>query len=384
MTPFRGQFVLPRLERVISGAGTTAALPGELDRYGCSRAVIVTGATLGASAQLQQVVAMLEHRCAAVFTRCRQHVPSSTVAALLDAMRDADADCLVSFGGGSPIDTAKAAVHAVVSTPGAGDPGGAAAAVPVHISIPTTLSAGEFTDVAGITDEATRIKHAVLDPRLAARTVIADPTMTLGTPDWLWAASGIRALDHAVESLYSSRHHPISDPLAGRAIEMLVAHLPLSLRATGEAKLEHRSECQMAAWLAVFGVTNAGFGLSHVLGHQIGPRWNVPHGVTSAIILPHAMRFMADAAPERFASIARGFGIPFDTARPEGAARQCIDRAAAFIAALGLPMRLRDVSVPRTELHNIAGWVAELMDRAAVIPRRVTTDDVIGVLAAAY
>jgi maleylacetate reductase len=383
MTPFRGQFVLPRLERVISGAGTIAALPGELDRYGCSRAVVVTGATLGASPQLHQVVTTLEHRCAAVFAGSRQHVPSSTVAALLDAMRDVDADCLVSFGGGSPIDTAKAAVHAIVSTAGARDAGGAGAG-PVHISIPTTLSAGEFTDVAGITDEATRIKHAVFDPRLAARTVIIDPNMTLGTPDWLWAASGVRALDHAVESLYSSRHHPISDPLAAQAIEVLVAHLPPSLSAAGEAKLEHRSECQMAAWLAVFGVTNAGFGLSHVLGHQIGPRWNVPHGMTSAIILPHAMRFMAEAAPERFAAIARGFGIPFDTARPERAARQCIDRAAAFIAALGLPMRLREVSVPREELHDIAGFVAELMERAAVVPRRVTTDDVAGVLAAAY
>jgi alcohol dehydrogenase class IV len=318
LTPYTGQFVLPRLERVIAGPGTVDRLSVELDGYGCRRAIVVTGATLGGSALVDRVRSALGDRCRAVFSGVRQHVPSGTVLALLAAVREHDADCLVSFGGGSPIDTAKGAVHALL-TPRDGGASGRGECL-LHVALPTTLSAGEFTDVAGITDETTRIKHGVFDARLVPRTVIADPELTVDTPDWLWAASGMRALDHAVESLYSSRHHPISDALAVRAIEMLVEHLPGSMRGAVDERLARRGECQMAAWLAVFGMTNAGFGLSHVLGHQIGPRWNVAHGVTSSIMLPHAMRFMADAAPGRFASIARAFCVPFDAGSPEAAA----------------------------------------------------------------
>src|SRR5688572_21906097 len=178
MQPFTGQFTLPRLERVIAGPGTIDALPAELDRYRCRRAVIVTGTTLGASPLIEQVVALLGERCAAVFTGARQHVPAHTVQALRDSMRAAAADCLVSVGGGSPIDTAKCAVHATIAgedvprttetrTHRDDRATAATADLPVHIAVPTTLSAGEFTDVAGITDDATSIKHALFDTRLA-------------------------------------------------------------------------------------------------------------------------------------------------------------------------------------------------------------------------
>ncbi len=226
------------------------------------------------------------------------------------------ADCVISFGGGSPIDTVKAAIHTLLTGGGGGhstDEG------PVHIAIPTTLSAGEFTAVVGITDERTRVKRAVSDPRLVPRTVYIDPTVTLETPPWLWAASGVRALDHAVETIYASRHHPLSDAAAARGLSMLLEHLPASLSTTGAEQLEHRLQCQLGAWLSVFGVTNAGLGLSHALGHQIGPRWDVPHGVTSCITLPHAMRFMAARAPERFGPIAQAFGVSFDVANAKTA-----------------------------------------------------------------
>ena len=375
-----GVFTLPRLERVISGPGTIDALPSELDRYDCSRAVIVTGRTVGSSSLTRRVEELLGARCAAIFNGARQHVPSNTVDALVRAVREAGADALISLGGGSPIDTAKCAVHAFLHPPadsrelsvGRREPaqcpphtviGGRAPDAPVHIAVPTTLSAGEFTGVAGMTDETTLVKRALFDTRLAPRTVIADPIVTLDTPAWLWAASGVRALDHAIETLYAGRRHPISEPLAERAIRMLVDHLPPSLDATDTALL-HRGQCQMAAWLAVFGVTNAGFGLSHVLGHQLGPRWNVAHGFTSAIMLPHAMRVMARMAPSRFQAIARAYDVPFDAAHPEAAAFACADRTAAFIERLSLPSRLRDVGVPRDGLGLVAAVAASLMARS--------------------
>jgi len=371
-------FTLPRLERVIAGAGTLSALPLEVDRYGCRRALIVTGRTVAASPLLDAVKGALGSRCAGVFADVVQHVPARTVDMLQQQVRDERIDCLVSIGGGSSIDTAKAAVHALLSeraSPPHADG-------TIHIAIPTTLSAAEFTDVAGKTDDSTRVKHAMSDPRIAPRIVIADPVVTLDTPRWLWAASGIRALDHAVETLYSNRHHPISDPLATRAIDMLLDHLPASLRGARDDQLAHRGQCQMAAWLAVFGLTNAGSGLSHMLGHQIGPRWNVAHGVTSAIMLPHVMRFVAGVAPERFASIAHGFGVPF--AEPKPAALECAARTAEFIVQFDLPTRLRDVSVPAGELAGIAGHVCEVMNREQPLGRLVTRHEVESLLAAAH
>jgi alcohol dehydrogenase class IV len=374
------EFNLSGLERVVSGAGSVERLSHELERRGLERAVVVTGRTLGASALLERVTGPLGSRCVAVFKDARQHVPSCSVARVTTLLEQERADTVVSFGGGSPIDTAKAAIYSLL----AGGKIPATSRPPAHIAIPTTLSAGEFTAVAGITDEQTRIKRPVSDSRLTPRTVIADPTLTLETPAWLWAASGIRALDHAIESIYSVRHYPVSDAAASSGLTMLLQHLRPSLDTTDPRVLEHRVECQLAAWMCVFGVTNAGFGLSHALGHQIGPRWDVPHGMTSCITLPHAMRFMADLAPERFKPIAEGFGVPFDSSDPRRAALACADRAAAFIGQFDVPQRLRDVGIPDDGLPAVADIVHDVMDAAHVVDRLVTKDDLVRLLANAY
>ena len=374
------EFQFPRLERVISGANTVDSLAREVDRRRLKRAVIVTGRTLGASALLNRITQPLGDRCVEVFKEARQHVPSCSVVELALAIDRHHADCVISFGGGSPIDTAKAALHTLLTAGGSStmDEG------PVHIAVPTTLSAGEFTAVLGITDEKTRVKRAVSDPRLVPRTVYIDPTVTLETPAWLWAASGVRALDHAVETIYSSRPHPLSDAVALRGLSLLLEHLPASLSTTGEEQLEHRAQCQMGSWLSVFGMTNAGLGLSHALGHQIGPRWDVPHGVTSCITLPHTMRFMAAAAPGRFGPIAQAFGVSFDPAHAETAALECADRMSRFIAQFRLPQRLRDVMVPMEEIREVAHLVHDILDSAQVSDRPVTREQLASVLTAAY
>jgi alcohol dehydrogenase class IV len=374
-----GEFTLHQPERVITGPGRIAALPEQLDRLDCRRAVVVTGRTLGSSSVFAKVIEPLGDRLADVFTSARQHVPADTVCDLARVIRETGADCVISFGGGSPIDTAKAALHTLLPERDA-----ASRPAPVHVAIPTTLSAGVFTAIAGVTDETTRVKRAVGDPRLVARVVIMDPELAAETPAWLWAASGIRALDHAVESIYSHRHHPLGDALASKAIGLLVRHLPAPPGADDASTIEHRGHCQMAAWLSVFGMINAGFGLSHVFGHQIGPRWNVPHGVTSCIVLPHAMRFMAHVAPDRFGPIAEGYGMPFDTTDPLPSALACADRTREFVASLRLPTRLRDVNVPREEISEIAGVVHQALEEAGAVDRAVAREELLAVLAAAY
>ena len=366
-------FNLSRLERVVSGPGKIATLGDELARRGIERAVVVTGKTLGASVLLEQVTRAAGPRCVAVFKGALQHVPRGAVSELVALVERCDADGVVSFGGGSPIDTCKAASHALLEKRAL-----------THIAIPTTLSAGEYTHSAGVTDESTRIKSGLTDARLQARLVINDPALTLETPPWLWAASGIRALDHAVESSYAIRHHPLSDALASKAIALLALHLPASLETHGAEQMAHRGWCQTAAWFSMFGAMNTRFGLSHLLGHQIGPRWNVPHGVTSCITLPHAMRFMAGVAPERFGAIAEGFGIPFDLRRPQDAAMACADRTAQFIARFDVPRTLGQAGVPREETGEIVGTVLHELERMGVVDRPLTQADIIGLLEAAY
>ena len=110
----------------------------------------------------------------------------------------------------------------------------------------TTLSAAEYTHAGGVTDETTKIKGGVWDPRVLPRTVINDPLLALETPDWLWVTTGMRALDHAIECAYAIRHQPISDALAAKSISLMVKHLPASIRAEGSARVAHRGHCQFA------------------------------------------------------------------------------------------------------------------------------------------
>lgn len=390
-----GEFNFTRLERVIFGPGKVEMLGRELERRGLSRAVVVTGKTLGRSKLLDKVNGALGSRCAAVFKGSQQHVPLSTVRALTEEIRRVNADCLVSFGGGSPIDTAKVAASTILT---GRDPessarhldfsGAAATTDPkldlVEIAVPTTLSAGEYTPAGGVTNESTRVKGGVVDPRLQPRTVINDPTLTVETPEWLWVATGMRSLDHAVEAIYSIRHQLLTDTLATKAIALLLEHLPGSIKTGGEESITHRGYCQMAAWLSIFGGMNTRFGISHALGHQIGPKWDVAHGVTSCITLPHVMRFMADVAPDRFAPIAEGLGVRFDPDDARKGARECADRVASFIAQFDVPHSLKDAGVPRNEISQIAGTVLDEVERSKVVDRPVTREEIVSLLESAY
>ena len=391
----QGEFAFTRLEKVVFGPGRLAELGPELARRGLQRAVVVTGKSLGASPQLARVTAAMDGRCTGVFAGAAQHAPTKTVRELTAELLRLDADAVISFGGGSPIDTAKVAAASVMNgrdmTLEAGelrlDKAFAATAGGgrelVHIALPTTLSAGEYTPGGGATDQASRVKRATLDPRLQPKVVINDPELTLATPDWLWASTGMRALDHAVEAAYSIRHQPFVDALAAKAIRLLVDHLPASLSAEGEARVAHRGQCQIAAWCSLFGGFNTGLGVSHAMGHQIGPMWDVPHGVTSCITLPHAMRFMAEVAPERFEPIAEGLRIAFDAADPAPAARACAERVAAFVAALPVPRTLGEVGVSDNEIPAIAEAVREEIELFDVLGRPVGLDEVRALLRAA-
>ena len=368
-----GEFNLSRLERVIYGPGKIAALNDEMERRDLHRALVVTTDVVAELPILKDVTGALGSRCAGVFAGVVMHVPRKTTELLQREIERMNADSLVSFGGGSPIDSSKVAAYGLL-------PGREL----IHMAVPTTLSAAEHTHAGGVTDESTRVKSGVYDPRVLPRTVINDPKLTLATPDWLWVTTGMRALDHAIECAYAIRHQPISDALASKSIALLTEHLPASIRTAGEEQLAHRGQCQVAAWFSIYGAMNTRFGLSHLLGHQIGPRWDVPHGVTSCITLPHAMRVMAEIAPQRFGPVAEGYGIPFDPANPKAAALACADRTAEFIAQFDVPKTLREAKVPRNEIGDIVAPITHELAHMGVVDRPLTESEVLGLLEACY
>ncbi len=386
-----GEFRFTQLENVAYGPGKLMAIGRELDRRGLKRALVITGKSLGASPLMERVKGALGDRLSGVFTGIQQHVPSKTLAAAVEEAKRVQADCLIGFGGGSPIDAAKLVAMAIMTgdaAPRAIDFSRAETVVVgpqlPNFAIPTTLSAAEFTGGAGMTDETTRHKGGRFDDRLQPLAVILDPAVTLQTPDWLWASTGIKALDHAVECAYSARRQLICDTLAARAIKVLRRHLLPSFKGLGYEQVAHRGMCQLGAWMSIFGMLNTRLGISHALGHQIGARWDVPHGVTSCITVPHVMRFMAQAAPQRFEAIAEGFEVPFDPADPRPAALQCAERAAEFIRELGVPTRLGEAGVPRAELGQIIEPVLAEINGARTLEHPVTAQQMTALLEAAY
>jgi alcohol dehydrogenase len=368
-----GEFNLTRLERVIYGPGKIAALKDEMERRGLKRAMVVTTDVVAALPILKDVTDALGSKCVGVFAGIVQHVPRGTVNELEKEIERVNADSLVSLGGGSPIDSTKVAIYGLLDKREL-----------VHIAVPTTLSAAEYTHAGGVTDESTRVKSGVYDPRVLPRTVINDPRLTLSTPDWLWVSTGIRALDHAIECAYAIRHQPISDALAAKSIALFVEHLKPSITTQGEEQLAHRGNCQFASWYSIYGAMNTRFGLSHLLGHQIGPRWNVPHGITSCITLPNSMRFMAELAADRFGPVAEGYGIPFDPSNPKPAALKCADRTEEFIAQFDVPKRLRDAGVPREEIGSIVGPITHELAHNGVVDRPMTEAEVLALLESCY
>lgn len=367
--PLDGVFTFLPIENVHYGPGSVAGLAGALEAAGVSRALLVTGNTLATrTALVEQVRAAAGGRIAAVFHESVQHVHRDSVMRAVARAREVDADAVVSFGGGSPNDTAKAVVLALAERFGdAADfdrrrvrftypstveiPAVEGEALPMF-AVSTTLSGGEFTHFAGVTDPVRRVKDLYIDRKLAARAVFLDAELTLETPPWLWLSSGMRAVDHCVEALCSTNAHPFTDALASRALTMLGRYLR-ECRDDG-ADLVARTQAQVAAWMSVCGLANVNLGLSHGIGHQLGARNDVPHGHTSCVMMGTVMDYNRDHVGTRQAWIAELLGVDVRGLDAADAARAGREAVVGLVRDLGQPTRLRDVGVGPDDFPAIA------------------------------
>ncbi|MBB3664433.1 alcohol dehydrogenase [Prauserella sediminis] len=357
------RFEMPRVETVVQGAGASGAIGAELDRRGLNRVFLVTGNTVGSSEPFAKLTEELGVRVVGTFSRVEAHNPVGLVVELLEAARSAEIDAFVAVGGGSPCDAAKLAAvglcegsitaqdlarnyldfeypATVRQRPLTGTP------VPVF-AVPTTLSAAEWDGFAGSVDSARDTKDLTVYLEATPTAVFLDPELCAHTPRDLWATTGVRALDHAVETSYAKNAHPFTTALANDALTILAQNLPRSV--ADPEDYDAALKCQQAAWMSILGVHNVSLGLSHAIGHQLGAV-GIPHGVTSCIMLPHVMRFLEPVTAEHQARMARALAaVQGDEEDLSAAAR--LER---ILDDLGVPRRVSDFGVGRDKMQGVA------------------------------
>lgn len=397
--PPAGVFTFLPIEDVHYGPGCVAGLGGALEAAGVHRALLVTGKTLATRTGLvTRVEAAAGGRIAGVFHESVQHVHRDSVMHAVAQARALDADGIVSFGGGSPNDTAKAVVLALAQgfeDAAAFDRSRVRFEYPATVEVPpvtgealpmfavsTTLSGGEFTHFAGVTDGVRRVKDLYIDRKLAARAVFLDAELTLDTPEWLWLSTGLRSVDHCIEALCSTNAHPFTDALASRALTMLDRTLR-ACRADG-SNLAARTDAHIAAWMSVCGLANVNLGLSHGIGHQLGARNDVPHGHTSCVMMGTVMEYNKDHVGNRQAWIAELLGVDGRGLDPAAIAAAGREAVVTLVRDLGQPTRLREVGVEPEDFPAIAHDAMEDLI-VATNPRPVgSVEEIIDLLQQAY
>jgi maleylacetate reductase len=356
-----GRVVFSQMDEVQFGVPAAQAIAEQTRRLDAQRVFLMVSGTLNRQTnEIDKIRRALGNRCAGTFDQMPPHTPRRAVIAAAEQARDAGADLIATIGGGSITDGAKAVQLCLandIRTPEAlddyrpvkvadGTMGPPPCKPPTvrQVTVPTTLSAGEFSAISGITDERIKVKELFRHPRIIPCAVILDPAITLHTPEWLFLSTGIRAVDHCVEGICSAEAHPFADAQALRGLSLLSRGLPRVKADPSDQQA--RLDCQMGAWLSM-GPLASGvpMGASHGIGYVLGAVFDIPHGHTSCIMLPSVMRWNKQVNADRQALVAAAMDHPGEDAG---------DVLDAFIAGLGMPRSLSAVNVGAAEFDRIA------------------------------
>ncbi len=356
-----GHVVFSQMDEVIFGKPAAQAVADLARRAEAERVFLMVSGTLQRETkEIERIRSALGNTCAAVFDRMAPHTPRAAVIQAAEMARAARADLIVTVGGGSITDAAKAVqlclandirseqaldtLRPVKAPDGTMGPPPCKPPTVRQIAVPTTLSAGEFSAIAGVADERSRVKEMFRHPRIIPAAVILDPAITVHTPEWLFLSTGIRAVDHCVEGICSREAHPYADAQALRGLALLVSGLR---RVKADpADLQARLDCQIGSWLSMGPLaTGVPMGASHGIGYVLGAVFDIPHGHTSCIMLPAVMRWNKSANAERQAMVAAAMGHPGEDA---GA---LLDD---FIGGLGMPRSLSAVNIGPENIDLIA------------------------------
>jgi acyl-CoA reductase-like NAD-dependent aldehyde dehydrogenase/alcohol dehydrogenase class IV len=366
------QYITPTL--VLAGHGALAAVYREVVRLKARRAMIVTDAGVRKAGLTQLVQEALGDFCVGVFDNVAQDTDLGTVDAATQLARDLGADCIVSVGGGSVIDTAKA-VCVTLKNGGQADDHLAIMRLSEpqtpHICIPTTSGTGsEVTSVSVIKSQSAGRKAYIVDHFIVPNTAILDPRMTMSLPKGLTATTAMDAMTHAMEALTSTMANALCEGHALQAIRLIAENLP---KAIADGKDEQaRLNLQLAATAAGWAFNIAQVGLAHSMAHTLGMIANVPHGAACGLILPSVMRFNVDFAADKLALAAQALGVNTAALSKKDAALAAADAVEKLMKAVGHPLRLRDVGV--TEEHLALAAFHAIADTATLFNARPVAD----------
>lgn len=341
------------------GKGAIESIVPEFQQRGFSKAAVVTDKGLIEHGIATKVTKLLDN-ATIDYALYDGIVPNPTIQNVKDGVafvKEAEADCLIAIGGGSPIDTAKAIgiiltnpeFSDVISLEGVADT--KSPCLPI-LAVPTTSgTAAEVTINYVITDEANHRKFVCVDPHDIPIVAFIDSDMMMGMPKKLAASTGMDAMTHAIEGLITKGAWEMTDMLHLKAIE-IIGH---SLEASVEGDQNGREKMALGQYIAGMGFSNVGLGLVHGMAHPLSAWYNIPHGVACAALLPTVMKYNKEYTGEKYREIALVLGI-------KGAAEMSLEdvRDAAcgeidrLSKAVGIPATISELGVKETDIPAIA------------------------------
>lgn len=366
--------------RVVFGEGVLASLPEYLKELQIQRPMLVTDPGIKKAGIADQVLKSIGFDIP-VFSDVPRETSIQATAELLKAADAAQADGLIAVGGGSVMDTAKAInLIAAVGAESAG-----AQRSPKFrplIAIPTTAGTGsEVSPFTVIRDEEAGVKYPLSDPRLLPEMALLVPELTVGLPPKLTASTAMDALTHAIESYISTNHNAFSDPFSLASMAAIAANLPVVMK--DPKNLAARSALLVASCQAGIAFGSAQLGAAHAVSHALGGLFHVAHGVGNACMLPWVMEFNLPVVQARLADVARAIGAAGADVPEAEAAKLGIEAVRELNRLTGMPLRIRDLNVPREDLKRLAAQAF----RDPILttnPRPCTEADILSLVETAY
>lgn len=304
--------------RVIFGAGTLAQTADELRALGCSRALVLT--TPQQRDAGERLLEQLGDLAVGLYANATMHTPVDITRDALAVVQSSRADCVIALGGGSTIGLGKA-IALNTDLP--------------QIVIPTTYAGSEATPILGQTENGLKTTQRTL--KVLPEVIIYDVDLTLSLPAEMTVTSGLNAIAHAVEALYSRDANPLISMLAEQGIEAIARALPRIHRDPSDAQA--RSDALFGAWACGTCLGAVGMSIHHKLCHTLGGSFDLPHAQTHTVVLPHAVAYNAEAAPQAMARIARALGA-------DNGAQGLFDLA----KQLGVPTSLAEIGMQQSDV----------------------------------
>ena len=369
------------------GEGALKGAISQITSLGHKKALIVTDAVLVKVGAVKALTELLEAAKLSfvIYDGCEPNPTCGQVEAGAKMVKDHGCDFLISFGGGSPHDCAKAI--GVVSTNGGdirsyeGVDKSTKPMLPL-VAVNTTAGTGaEMTRFCIITDETRHVKMAIVDWRVTPTMAVNDPKLMVGMPKSLTAATGMDALTHAIEAYVSIASTPVTDASALHAIRLISAYLPTAV-ADGQ-NLKARDMMASAEFLAGMAFNSASLGFVHAMAHQLGGFYNAPHGVCNAVLLSVVQEFNAVAVPELFVDIAHAMGFTEVGQDKEKAVEAVLRSIRELSAKIGIPKNLQALGAKPEDFPILADNA--LKDACGFTnPRKPTKEQVIELFQKAY